>query len=75
MSKLILDATLPNKLLVLTHPVDVCDSNGRVVGRFIPLVDSSRAGVVPIFDEEDLQRREEEPDFSTGEVLAHLEKL
>jgi hypothetical protein len=75
MSKLTLDATLPSKLLMLTHPVDVCDSSGRVVGRFIPVVDSARAGMVPPLDEEELLRREGEPDFSTAEVLAHLENL
>jgi hypothetical protein len=69
MTKVTVDATLQGKLNNLTHPVELCDESGRLVGQFIPNL------VEPRLDEEELERREREPDFSTAEVLAHLEKL
>lgn len=75
MSKLSLDSALPSKLMGLTHPVDVCDASGRVLGRYIPRVDSTRAASAPQLSEEELQRRDDEPEYSTADVLAHLEKL
>jgi hypothetical protein len=69
MAKLTLDAALLSKLISLTHPVELCDDSGRLVGQFIPAL------VEPQLTEEELERCEKEPEFSTAEVLAHLEKL
>ena len=76
MTKVILDAAQRRKLLDLTQPLEIWDESGRLLGRFIPILDSSRCkGVEPQLSEEELQRREQEPDYSTEEVLDYLEKL
>jgi hypothetical protein len=48
MTKLIVDATLPEKLVGLIHPVELCDAAGRVMGRYFPHLDP---------DEYDLESR------------------
>jgi hypothetical protein len=56
--------------------VELRDPSGQVLGRFVPLavvVQDDRGR--PQLSEEELQRREQEPDYSTDEVLAYLEKL
>jgi len=68
MTRVVLDAALRSKLHNLTQPLEFRDESGRVLGRFMPIVE-------PQLSEEELQRREQEEDFSTAEVLAHLEKL
>ena len=67
MTRILFDEVLRQKLLDLRQPLELCDETGRVVGRVTP--------AEPQLSEEELQRREQEPDFSTAEVLAHLEKL
>jgi len=75
-TRILLDSTLRSKLQDLTQPFELCDESGRVLGRFIPLLNSPPGhGVEPHLTEQELQRREQEPDYSTAEVLAHLEKL
>jgi hypothetical protein len=76
MPQVILDAELRSKLHNLTQPVDLCDEKGRVLARVLPVLDPSDYELVeqPISAEE-LQRRRQESDYSTGEVLAHLERL
>lgn len=66
MTQILLDEVLRKKLLELRQPLELCDESGRVVGRVTP--------VEPQLSEEELQRREQEPEFSTAEVLAQLEK-
>lgn len=76
MTKILLDELLRNKLHNLSEPLEFCDEAGRVVGRYLPtpeIVFGSRSG--PSAGEQELLRREQEPDFSTTEVLAYLEKL
>jgi hypothetical protein len=76
MTKVVLDEDLRRKLLDLRQPLELCDDAGKVVGRFIPILGPSGTGPVgPQLSEEELQRREQEPDYSTAEVLAYLEKL
>ena len=76
MGKIIIDAGLRTKLENLTQVVELCDESGRVVGRFLPVLDLSQYECVePQLSEEELQRREQEPEYTTAEVLAHLEKL
>jgi hypothetical protein len=76
MTKLIVEAPFLDKLQNLTQPVELCDGSGRVLGRFTPVGDAANTGrPEPQLSEEELQRREQGPDYSTEEVLAHLEKL
>jgi len=76
MTQLILDAATRSKLRDLKQPLELCNESGKVLARLIPVLDASEyeAVEVPISAEE-LARRQQEPDFSTAEVLAHLEKL
>jgi hypothetical protein len=78
MPKITLDETLANKLNELSQVAELCDSSGRVLGRFIPQVDISEwEPVSPDVSEEELDRRERsnEKRYTTAEVLAYLEKL
>jgi hypothetical protein len=78
MPKITLDATLSGKLQELAEVAELCDPSGRVIGRFIPLVDMSEwEPVSPDVSEEKLDRRERsnEKRYTTAEVLAYLEKL
>ncbi len=55
-------------------PIEICDSSGRVLGRFIPKIDMSEwEPVSPGVTEEELDRREQSTEwYSTDEVLARL---
>jgi len=78
MTQITLDAIASGKLNNLTHPVEVCDPSGKVLGRFVPVVDLSEwEPVTSGASEEELDRREQagEKRYTTAEVLAHLEKL
>jgi len=75
MAQLILDANLSSKLHEFTLPVDLCDPSGKVLGRFVPLIDLSEwEAVSPEASEEELDRRERanEKRYTTAEVLAFL---
>jgi hypothetical protein len=68
MPKLTIDATLPEKLLALTYPVELIDLQGRVVGRYTP----TRG---PQISEEEIQRRKSQEGGRTlAEIMADLEK-
>ncbi len=78
MTQVILDASVSSKLNELIHPVELCDPTGRVLGRFIPMIDPSEwEAVSPAATQAELDRRElaNEKRYTTAEVLAHLEKL
>jgi len=75
MTRIILDEALRDKLHGLSRPLEFCDEGGRVLGRFTPTAPSGTGGTEPALSEEELQRREQEPEYSTAEVLAFLEKL
>jgi len=78
MTQVILDASVSSQLHHLTHPVELCDPSGRVLGRFVPLIDLSEwEPLSPDISEEELDRRAQsnEKRYTTAEVLAHLEKL
>ncbi len=78
MTQVILDASASSKLTEISHPVELCDPSGRVLGRFVPLLDLSLwEPLSPDISEEDLEQRAQskEQRYSTAEVLAHLEKL
>jgi len=76
MTQITLDASMSSKLNHLTHSVELCDPSGRVLGRFVPLIDESEwEPLSPDISEEELERRAKstEKRFTTAEVLAHLE--
>ena len=78
MPKITLDAALSSKLHACAQDVELCDPDGRVLGRFIPRVDMSEwEPISPDVSEEELDRRERsnEKRYTTAEVLAYLEKL
>jgi hypothetical protein len=78
MTQIILDASVSGQLHKLSQPVELCDPSGRVLGRFIPLIDMSEwEPISPDISEEELDRRAKsnQKRYSTAEVLAHLEKL
>ncbi len=75
MTQITLDASVSNKLTGATHPVELCDPSGRVLGRFVPLIDLSEwEPLSPDISEEELDRRasSKEKRYTTAEVLAHL---
>jgi len=78
MTQIILDASVSVQLHNLNQPVELCDPSGRVLGRFVPLIDLSEwEPISPDISEEELNRRAKsnQKRYSTAEVLAHLEKL
>lgn len=78
MTQIILDTSVSCRLNDLTHSVELCDSSGRVLGRFVPRIDMSEwEPLSPAASEEELDRREKagEKRYTTAEVLAYLEKL
>jgi hypothetical protein len=76
-TKLIIDADLPAKLTNITQPVELWDTNGRMLGRFFPYLDPSAYNLEPQISNEELERRKRsnEKTYTTAEVLAYLEKL
>jgi hypothetical protein len=78
MTRLIVDATLPEKLVGLVHPVELCDAAGRVMGRYFPHLDPAEYDLEPPpISEEELQRRRasNQKTYTTAEVLEYLRKL
>jgi hypothetical protein len=76
MTRIILNETLRGLLPDLSRPVEFCDENGQVVGRFLPEMPVSVGREPPPLSEDEWRRREaEEPAYTTAEVLAYLEKL
>ena len=78
MIKVTVDDLLRTRLHNLTEPLELCDEAGRVLGRFVPLIDPSEwEPVSPAASEAELDRREQanEKRYTTAEVLAYLENL
>lgn len=78
MTQITLDASMSGKLSNVTHPVELCDPLGRVLGRFVPLIDLSEwEPISPDVTEEELERRAQsgEKRYTTADVLARLGKL
>ena len=76
MTQIILDAATRSKLHNLREAADLCDESGKVLARLIPVLDPSEwEPVGPELSQEEIERRLQEPDYSTAEVLAYLEKL
>lgn len=77
MTQIIVDASLSDQLHRLTQVVELCDPDGRVLGRFIPTLDRDELEIVgPELSEEELQERERSTEwYTTEEVLAFLQNL
>ncbi len=72
MTHLILDTTTSAELGKVTGPLDLCDANGKVLGRFIPIPLDKRE---PQVSEEELQRREAQAGGRPlNAILADLER-
>jgi hypothetical protein len=78
MTQIMLDAAVARKLLDLQAEAELCDPSGKVLGRFVPLIDLSEwEPLTSDISEEELKRRmnSKERRYNTEEVLKHLEKL
>jgi len=78
MTRIVLDATLRQKLGDLVQPLEICNEAGRVVARLTPVYDPAEYGPLePQVSEEELLRRaqSDEKTYTTAEVLAYLENL
>ena len=76
MTKITVDAELRSKLLNLSEPLFLCDESGHIVGEFTPIDTRLPPGYhEPPLSEEEWKRREQEPGYSTEEVLARLKRL
>jgi hypothetical protein len=77
MTQVVVDATLKSKLFNFTRKLELCDESGHVLGTFVPAVDYENVERArPKLSQEEMRRRrEEKKGYTTGEVLAYLEKL
>ena len=78
MNRIILDAHATSPLSAADLPVELCDPSGKVIGRFLPLIDMNEwEPLSPEVSEEELDRRSKSKGkrYTTAEVIAHLEKL
>ncbi len=78
MTQITLDPQLASQLNNLTRAVELRDTSGRLLGRFIPAINMTEwEQITPDVSEEELDRREQSnaKRYTTAEVLAHLEKL
>ena len=58
MTQIRLDSGLATKLHDLTHVVELCDPSGRILGRFVPILDlSGWEPISPEISEDELDRR------------------
>jgi hypothetical protein len=73
MTRVLLDESLRSKLLNLKHPLQLCDDDGQIVGLLTPV--PTPCFGEPSISEEELKRIDEEPVYSTDEVISFLEKL
>ena len=74
MKKITLDASALANLRSVAEHVEVCDSEGRIVGYFRPSIYAGE--IVPEFDEAELNRRSlETGGYTTAQVLEHLRQL
>lgn len=77
MTQIILDAATSGKLTGLERSVELCDPSGKVLGRFVPLIDLTEwEPVSPPVSEEELDRREQSKEwYTTEQVLERLRNL
>ena len=77
MSQIVIDDGLSSKLHGITSSVELCDPSGKVLGRFVPVVDMSEwVPVSPDVSEEELELREKSDEwYSFDQVMEHLRSL
>jgi hypothetical protein len=78
MTKILYDAVLREKLPNLERFMELCDEEGHVLARIVPVVDPALySDLEPQISKEELRRRLAEPGktYTTAEVLAYLESL
>lgn len=76
MTRIILDAKLRGTFMGFEKPLELCDEAGQVVGTFLPKVDYAAVERArPPLTDEELDRRNQSPGYTTAEVLARLEML
>jgi hypothetical protein len=77
MERIIIDTSTLAKLGHLREQSEICDDSGRLLGRFFPVAERSLYDRIDIeITEEELDRRSQETEeYSTAEVLRHLEQL
>lgn len=76
MTRITVDPELRMKLLDLSQPIDLCDESGKIIGMFMPI----NAGLPaddrePPLSEEEWNRRQQEPGYTTEELIARLKCL
>jgi hypothetical protein len=75
MPPIIVDAELSNKLAEVSGPVQLCSPTGRIIGRFVPLLDlSGWKPLTPDISDEERERRKksDEPRLTTEEAIKYL---
>lgn len=76
MTRVILEDNLRSTFFGFTRPLEICDASGQVVGTFLPTIDYAAVERArPPLSDEELDRRNQSPSFTTAEVLARLETL
>jgi hypothetical protein len=76
MTRIVVDASLREKLPNLDEVIELCDEEGRVLGRYLPSPRRAGPGREPAISEEELRRRENSEEwYTTDAVLKHLERL
>lgn len=78
MTRVTVDDDLRRKLHDLSHEIELCDEEGRVLARVKPVVDLSQFEFeIPFASEEELDRleRSNERRYTTQEMLDYLERL
>ena len=77
MRRITVDANLHDAILELWQTTELCDSEGRVIGKFVPDLDAFlvRNGVDPIeFFADDELPASSQKSYTTAEVLARLKE-
>lgn len=78
MPRIIVDESLKNKLHQLDEPAEICDQDGRVLGKFLPTFNPDEyEGLKSPISEQEIEARMKSKGktYTTAEVLAHLEKI
>lgn len=80
MVRIVLDASVHEKLQALLEPAELVTAEGQVIARVFPKIDARRVeGAEPQIDEAEIDRRlankHTARTHSTAEVLKHLENL
>jgi hypothetical protein len=77
MNKVLYDGVLKEELPDLESVVELCDKEGRVIARIVPVPGPDWEDLEPKITEEEWRRRLANPGklYTTAEVLAYLESL